>query len=253
LATKIAARSPNLLTGKLFNHNGVCFTNQRTCGKNKSNTYYYATKGFYLPAPQVDEVILETIAKFLHAVLNALSADSVHVIKHIDWQHMPYTQRREFIQSVVDKVIYTNEQLIINLNVRPDALRPFTSDTYINQSHEPMHFITNEYTVTITVSVVLRKYASTQFDKTSKTGLLTIADNNHLIVKAFATAWKYRGMYEQEMSSDDICRKEHISPRQFFRHLDLAYMHPNKVNSILSGERTIKVNDLFQIAKENQL
>ena len=51
------------------------------------------------------------------------------------------------------------------------------------------------------------------------------------------------------MGPDNICKKEHISPRQLYRHLDLVYMNPNKTNEILSGTTSVKINNLFQIAK----
>lgn len=99
---------------------------------------------------------------------------------------------------------------------------------------------------------MLRKYVNTVFDKT-KNGVLTITDNNHLIVKAFATAWRYRELYEECGDADTIIASEHTSPRQFYRHLDLAYINPEKINQILSGKLRINVNDLFKIAHGNQL
>ena len=83
----------------------------------------------------------------------------------------------------------------------------------------------------------------------AKTSLLTITENNNLIVKAFATAWKYKELYEQGIGPDNICKKEHISPRQLYRHLDLVYMNPDKINEILSGTTSVKIDELFQIAK----
>ena len=45
----------------------------------------------------------------------------------------------------------------------------------------------------------------------------------------------------------------YIPLRQFYRYLDIAYMNPKKANQILSGKLKINVNDLFQIARENQV
>lgn len=101
----------------------------------------------------------------------------------------------------------------------------------------------------ITVPIILRKYVNTVFDKT-KNGVLTITDNKHLILKAFATAWRYREMYEECGYTDKIIAMERTFPRQFYRHLDLAYMNPETVNRILSGKQKVNVNELFQIAKK---
>ena len=244
--------SPNLLTGKLFNHNGVRFTNQRTCGKGKTNTHYYATKGFYLPAPQVDEIAIQTITQFLDADLSALPSATIDTLKRINIQNSPYAEKKDTIQSLVDKIIYSQEKLIFYLIPDTAKLQTFVTDNFINQKSDPMEFTVGDNHIIITVSIVLRKYVNTVFDKT-KNGVLTITDNNHLIVKAFATAWRYREMYEECGDADKIITSEHTSPRQFYRYLDLAYMNPDKINDILSGKLKINVNDLFQNAKDNQL
>ena len=144
------------------------------------------------------------------------------------------------------------QQLIIYLDISPNSVRPFITDVYVNQSSSPMEFITNEYTVTITAPIVFRRYANTKFSE-AKTSLLTITENNNLIVKAFATAWRYREMYEECGDSDKIIATEHTSPRQFYRYIDLAYMNPETVNRILSGQQKVNVNELFQIAKYNHV
>lgn len=215
--------SPNLLSGKLFSHNEVRFTNQRTCGKGKTNTHYYATRDFYPPA-------------------------IVDVLKRINIHDVSYAEKKAFIQSLVDKIIYSQEKLIFYLTPDTAKLQTFVTDNFINQKSDPMEFTVGDNRIVITVPIVLRKYVNTVFDK-FKNGVLTITDNNHLIVKAFATAWKYRDMYEECGDVDKII----ISPRQFYRYLDLAYMNPDKVNEILSGEMGVKVNDLFRAARENQL
>lgn len=111
-----------------------------------------------------------------------------------------------------------------------------------------MEYTVNGDNVTIVRPVVLRRYTNTRFGG-GRNGTLSITENNHLILKAFATAWRYREMYEQGIGSDNICKKEHISPRQLYRHLDLVYMNPDKINEILSGTTSVKINELFQIAK----
>ena len=161
-------------------------------------------------------------------------------------------QKRDFIQAIVDKAILSNKQLIIYLDVSPNSVRPFITDVYINQSSSPMEFITNEYTVTITTPIVFRRYTNTKFSK-AKASLLTITENNNLIVKAFATAWKYKELYEQGMGPDNIRKQERISPRTLFNYLSLAYMNPNKINAILSGKSKLNITEIFNTAFANQL
>lgn len=244
--------SPNLLTGKLFNHNGVRFTNQRTCGKGKTNTHYYATRGFYLPAPTVDEIAIKTITQFLDADLSALPQATMDAIKHINIQNMSYAEKKAFIQSLVDKVIYSQNKLIFYL--APDAaeLLPFAMDNFINQKSDPMEFAISYGRIVITVPIILCKYVNTVFDK-SKNGVLTVTDNNHLILKTFATEWRYREMYEQYGNNDRVIALAHTSPRNFFKYLSLAYMNPENANEILSGKSKITITNLFNTAFTNQL
>lgn len=242
--------SPNLLTGKLFNHNGVRFTNQRTCGKGKTNTHYYATRGFYLPAPTVDEIAIKTITQFLDADLSTLPPATMDAIKRINIQNMPYAEKKNSIQSLVDKVIYSQEKLIFYLVPDTTKLQPFATENFINQKSELMEFTVVDNRIVITVPIVLRKYVNTVFDKT-KNGVLTVTDNNHLIVKAFATAWKYREMYEECGDVDKIINSEHVAPRFVYKHLALAYLNPKIINNIISGKCTMPVRDVLDKASKS--
>lgn len=188
----------------------------------------------------------------MDADLSALPSATVDTVKRINIQNAPYAEKKVFIQSLVDKVIYSQDKLIFYLAPDTAKLQPFATDNFINQNISPMEFTINDNSIIITVPIVLRKYVNTVFDK-SKNGVLSITDNNHLILKTFATAWRYREMYEQYGDSDKIIAMEHTSPRQFYRHLDLAYMNPETVNRILSGKQKVNVNELFQIAKMNVL
>ena len=165
---------------------------------------------------------------------------------------MTYTQKRDLIQSLVEKVVYSQEQLVYRLTTDATKLQQFVSENYVNQNTDKMEYIISDSSITITEQVFLRKYVNTVCDR-GKNGVLNVTDNNHLILKAFASAWKYRELYEHDGNVDEIIRCLHTSPRQFYRYRDIAYMNPDKVNEILSGKLKINVNDLFQIARENQV
>ena len=243
--------SPNLLTGKLFNHNGVRFTNQRTCGKGKTNTHYYATRGFYLPAPQVDEIAIKTITRFLDADLSALPPATVDILKRINIHNIQYTEKKALIQSLVDRVIYSQEKLIFYLTPDIAKLQSFAKDNFISQKSEPMEFTVNDNRIAITVSIVLRKYVNTVFDK-SMNGVLTMTENNHLIVKAFTYAFKYRKMYEETGNTDTILESENITWRTLYKYLTLAYLSPRVVNALMSGKLKIPLRDLYDKATKHQ-
>ena len=245
-------RAPNILTGKLFNHNGTKFINQMTSGKGKRKIHYYATKGFYLTAARVDEIVIKTITDFLNSDMSNLPINLATVLKRIDVTNMNFAEKRNLIQSLVEKIVYSQEQLIYTITTDAAKLQQFVSENYMNTCTEPMEYIIGDNSITITEKVFLRKYVNTVYDR-GKNGVLSITDNNHLIVKAFATAWRYKELYEQDGNVDVTIAKLHTSPRQFYRYLDIAYMNPDKINQILSGRLKINVNDLFQIARENQM
>lgn len=242
--------APNILTGKLFNHNGVKFINQRTSGKGKKTAYYYATKGFYLTADRVDEIVIKTITDFLNSDMSNLSINLTTVLKRIDIMNMNFAEKRNLIQSLVEKIVYSQEQLIYSITTDTAKLQPFITENYVNQNKEPMEYIIGNNSITITEKVFLRKYVNTVYDR-GKNGVLNVTDNNHLILKAFATAWKYRELYEQDCNVDNVIRSVRTSPRLFYKYLSLSYLSPSIVNKLLSGKINMVVRDILDKASRS--
>ena len=205
--------------------------------------------GLFIPAAPVDEVVSNTISEFLNADLSHLPPDSASALKSVNWAALSGVQKRDFIQAIVDKAIFSNKQLIIYLDISPNSVRPFITDVYVNQSSLPMEFITNEYSVTITTPIVFRRYTNTKFSE-AKTSLLTITENNNLIVKAFAIAWRYREMYEECGDVDTIARNEHVALRYVYKHLSLAYINPTIANKLISGKINLPVRNILYKASQ---
>lgn len=80
---------------------------------------------------------------------------------------------------------------------------------------------------------------------------MSVNDNNRLIVRAFAYAWRYKKLYENGMPTDDIAKQERISKRTIYKYLNLAYLSPKIVNQLLNGTLTINLQILFEIASKN--
>ena len=245
-----STRAPNILTGKLFNHNGVKFINQRTSGKGKKTAYYYATKGFYLTATRVDEIVIKTITDFLNSDMSNLPINLATILKRIDITNMNFVEKRNLIQSLVEKVVYSQEQLIYTITTNGTKLQQFVSENYMNPNTDKMEYIIGDNSIIITEKVFLRKYVNTVYDR-GKNGVLNVTDNNHLISKAFATAWKYRELYEQDGNVDNIIHNARTSPRLFYKYLALAYLNPNIVNMLLKGKLEISVRDILDKASRN--
>lgn len=245
-----STRAPNILTGKLFNHNGVKFINQRTSGKGKKTAYYYATKGFYLTADRVDEIVIKTITDFLNSDMSNLPINLATILKRIDVTNMNFADKRNLIQSLVEKVVYSQEQLIYTITTDAAKLQQFVSENYMNTCTKPMEYIIGDNSITITEKVFLRKYVNTVYDR-GKNGVLNVTDNNHLILKAFATAWKYRELYEQDGNVDNVIRSVRTSPRLFYKYLSLSYLSPSIVNKLLSGKINMAVRDILDRASRS--
>ena len=243
-------RAPNILTGKLFNHNGTKFINQMTSGKGKRKIHYYATKGFYLTAACVDEIVIKTITNFLNSDMSNLPLNLAAILKRIDVTNMNFAEKRNLIQSLVEKVVYAQEQLIYTITTDTQKLQPFIKGHYVNQNVEPMEYIIGDTSITIAEKVFLRKYVNTVYDR-GKNGVLNVTDNNHLILKAFATAWKYRELYEQDGNVDNVIRSVRTSPRLFYKYLSLSYLSPSIVNKLLSGKINMAVRDILDRASRS--
>lgn len=243
-------RSPNLLSRKLYNDKGVRFANQHACPKDKVGPYYYATRGFYLPAPQLDEIAMAVVADFLNSDMSPLPQNVAIALKRIVWEDLSYLQKRELARAMIDRAIYSQEKLIFHINTNPQLFNAFLSEYHINQNANPMEYSVNGDTVTIVRPIVLRRYANTRFSD-ARNGTLSITENNHLILKAFATAWRYREMYEQGSDVDSIGRVEHVALRHVYKHLSLAYLSPEIVNHILSTNCQISVREMLDKASRS--
>lgn len=84
-----------------------------------------------------------------------------------------------------------------------------------------------------------------------KNGVLSVTDNNHLILKAFATAWKYRELYEQDGNVDNVIHEARTSPRLFYKYLAVSYLNPNIANKLLKGKFNVSVRDILNKASQS--
>ena len=79
---------------------------------------------------------------------------------------------------------------------------------------------------------------------------MSVTDNHHLIIRAFAYAWRYKKLYEKGMSVDNIMKQERMTKRTIYKYLNLAYLSPKIVNQLLDGTLIINLQKLFEIASK---
>ena len=245
--------SPNLLSGRLYNANGTRFTNQSTVRARRPTLYYYAAEGTYLPAGDVDKLTTDTICEFLNSDLAVMPTTFAHTIKQIDYNGLDYMARRKLIQTLIKRAIYTPGKITLFINTRADALRPFIRADYINTNANKMDFMRNGEDIIITRAIVINRYTGSNKYSAPNGGLMTKTENHNLIVRAFALAWRYRMAYEKFGDLESVIKSENTSWRSLYRYLNLAYMHPEKVNNILSGKESHSMDELFAIAPKHQL
>ena len=184
---------------------------------------------------------------FLNSDLTVLPDEYRQQIKQIDFKYFDYLTRRKLIQTLIDKAIYTSDKITFFINIKNLNLKEFIRDNFINQKSDNMNFIFNNNIVTIEKEIFINKGISSNTYKTNNSSLMTKTENNHLIVMAFAKAWKYKDIYERTGNLSEIIKLEKISWRSIYRYLNLAYLSPTIVNDVMSGKRKCSVDDLFKI------
>lgn len=246
------SRNNNLLTCKLFDANGTIFTNQANSKNKATKRHYYSIKGLFLPTEQIDKLAKEAITEILDSNLNGLNKDSAMVLKLINFTDMDYFAQHNFIRNFINKIIYQKDRLTFFFNTDPIILSAYTSDS-LNENNNPLEFIVDNANNQIIYEkqVVINRGLSSNVYNAGKVGLMSINENNRLIVRAFAYAWRYKKLYENGMPTDDIAKHERISKRTIYKYLNLAYLSPRIVNQLLNGTLTINLQTLFEITSKN--
>lgn len=246
------SRNNNLLTGKLFDANGTIFTNQANSKKKATKRHYYSIKGLFLPTEQIDKIAKDAIIEILNSNLTGLNKDSAMALKLINFTNMDYFAQRNFSRNLINKIIYQNDRLTFFFNTDPITLSAYASDS-LNENNNELEFIADNANNQIIYEkqVVINRGLSSNVYNAGKVGLMSVNDNNRLIVRVFAYAWRYKKLYESGRPTDDIAKQEHISKRTIYKYLNLAYLSPKIVNQLLSGTLTINLQTLFNIVSKN--
>ncbi len=246
------SRNNNLLTGKLFDANGTIFTNQANSKNKAAKRHYYSIKGLFLPTEQIDKLAKDAIIEILNSDLTRLNKDSAMALKLINFTDMDYFVQRNFIRNFINKIIYQKDRLTFFFNTDPITLSADTGDS-LNESNNPLEFIADNANNQIIYEkqVVINRGLSSNIYNAGKVGLMSINDNNRLIVRAFAYAWKFKKLYEKGVRMENIMKQEKMTKRTIYKYLNLAYLSPRIVNQLLSGTLTINLQTLFDIASKN--
>lgn len=122
----------------------------------------------------------------------------------------------------------------------------------MNTQSNKTDFIQNNGEIILTRKIVINRHGDTNKYSLLYKNLMTMTENNHLIVKAFTYAFKYRKMYEETGNTDTILESENITWRTLYKYLTLAYLSPRVVNALMSGKLKIPLRDLYDKATKHQ-
>ena len=206
----------------------------------------------FLPTEQIDKIAKDAIIEILNSNLTGLNKDSAMALKLINFTNMDYFAQRNFSRNFINKIIYQNDRLTFFFNTDPITLSAYASDS-LNENNNELEFIADNANNQIIYEkqVVINRGLSSNVYNAGKVGLMSVNDNNRLIVRVFAYAWRYKKLYESGRPTDDIAKQEHISKRTIYKYLNLAYLSPKIVNQLLSGTLTINLQTLFNIVSKN--
>lgn len=246
------SKNDNLLTGKLFDTGGTAFVNQANSKRKATKKHYYAIKGLYLPTDQIDKLAQEAVTEILNADLSKLPKETVISLKQINFSDMDYFKQRSFVRNFIYKVIYGKDKLTFFFNTDATMLAAFTGNS-LNLNTESIEFIydTTNRQIIYEKAVVINRGLSSNTYNAGKTGLMSVNDNNRLIIRAFAYAWQYKKLYESGISTNGIAKQEHVSKRTIYKYLNLAYLSPKLVNQLLDGTISISLQKLFEITSKD--
>ena len=240
-------RNNNLLTGKLFDANGTIFTNQANSKKKATKRHYYSIKGLFLPTEQIDKLAKDAIIEILNSNLNSLNKDSTMALKLINFNDMDYFAQHNFIRNFINKIIYQKDRLTFFFNTDPIILSAYTGDS-LNQNNNLLEFIADNANNQIIYEkqVVINRGLSSNVYTAGKVGLMSVNDNNRLIVRTFAYAWRYKKLYEKGIRMEDIMKQEKMTKRAIYKYLNLAYLSPRIVNQLFSGTLTVNLQNYLK-------
>jgi hypothetical protein len=238
-----------LLNNKIQTTSGAVFKN--SCGRKgiKQYRYYRAGKNS-LPTGHIDKIVIDAVHQFLDSDMNFLSSE-----KRLAFKQVKYTDT--IIKAMIDKIIYQDHKLTIFINNEDMRyLDSFTDKNYMNTNNTPIehcyltgdgkHIIIDaEISLSNTSSIIYRHQCGEH-------SILTKAENNNTLVRALAYAWKYKHEIENGISVRKLATKIKRDHRTVYKYLNLCYMSPRIINTIMEGNAPTNINlqTLFNIASK---
>ncbi|MCL2673306.1 MAG: recombinase family protein [Alphaproteobacteria bacterium] len=241
-------RGTPLLHQKIYTADGKMFVNRKGNRGVKKYRYYKIGK-VSLPAGDMDNIVRDTLKKFLDSNLSYLPQDKKLAFKQTEFSDV-------LVRPMVDKIVYHDNKLTMFINADDlSYLAPFKNDR-INHIAEPLDnsclSADGKHTI-IEKQIVVNKFPSKSNRYIgSGTAVLTKTDNANNLILALAYGWRYRKAYEAGTGITDLEKQERRNKRTLYKYLNLAYLSPKIIGAIMDSEIPAHVNlqTLFAIASK---
>jgi len=242
-------RATSLLNNKIQTTSGAVLKNSSGRKGFKQYKYYRVGKNS-LPMGHIDKIVIETIKHFLDSDMNFMTAE-----KRLAFKQVKYADT--IIKPMIDKIIYQDHKLTIFINNEDlRYLDSFTDKNYMNTNNTPMDncYLTGDGKhIIIDAEISLSNTSSIIYKhQCGEHSILTKAENNNTLVRALAYAWKYKREIENGTSVRKLATKLKRDHRTVYKYLNLCYMSPRIINTIMEGNTPARVNlqRLFDIASK---
>ena len=182
---------------------------------------YYAVKGCYLPAEQIDEPVLQALA-FLN-----LTPDT--------------------LKSSIAKVIYTKQKDIGKLEIH------LTLDETLGKLKLPPQAVLSmdQKTLIFSTSILINNQAQTTLRGHRNKRILSIHEMNEQLIQGLSLAWHYKTQWKQGVSVQDMTRSEASGKRKIQKYLALTLLSPPIIESILNYQnpQQLTLTQLIDLAE----
>lgn len=247
--TKICEYNGYLLNNKVMDNNGKVFKNQKTSANKKNKYRYYSINGKYLPAGDVENITRDVVFNLLNSDLSGLLPDDkIMAIKTVEYST---ANQKIFLDLFIKKIVYSDNQLTYFFNT--DIPQEFQAKNYINSFNNPQTdkvYTSGDGDLILHKDIIVNDRVSTNRYEACGKSIITKSEYPLHLIKALAIGWRYNNMLKTGMSVDRIREQEHTAQRTVYKYLNLAYLSPKIINSIMDSmiPDGLNLQKLFQIA-----
>ncbi|MCS6267030.1 MAG: recombinase family protein [Vampirovibrio sp.] len=219
-ARKVYTLQTNLLKGVFYTEAGELFK-YSNAKKHQKRFNYYAVKGCYLPAEQIDEQVLQGLA-FLNLTQDTLKSSIAKVI---------YTKQKDIGQL---EIHLTLDDKLGKLKLPPQAVLSMDQKTLI-----------------LSTSILINNQAQTTLRGHRNKRILSIHEMNEQLIQGLSLAWHYRTQWKQGVSVQDMTRSEASGKRKIQKYLALTLLSPPIIESILNYQnpQQLTLTQLIDLAE----